>query len=181
MILLETDRLSLREFTSSDVDNLYALHNDPEVMRFINGGKATPREVIENESLPAILRQGDRWAAIERATGEFVGWFSLKIVPGEPSERELGYRLHTKAWGKGYATEGSRALLRYGFTELGLTRVVANTMTVNTASRRVMQKCGLAYLRTFHLPWPDQIEGSEQGDVEYALTRADWLDQRIET
>ena len=95
-------------------------------------------------------------------------------MPDEPEERELGYRLRTNAWGKGYATEGSRALIRHGFTQLGLTRVVANTMTVNTASRRVMEKCGLTYLRTYYMPWPETIEGTELGDVEYALTR-DWL------
>ena len=53
-------------------------------------------------------------------------------------------------------------------------RVVAETMAVNLGSRRVMEKCGLTLVRTFHQDWPDAIEGSEHGDVEYALTRADW-------
>jgi RimJ/RimL family protein N-acetyltransferase len=174
MVLLETARLTLREFAESDVDNLYALDSDPGVMRFINGGKPTPREEIETEVLPEILRSGGKWAAIESATSGFVGWFSLKAVPDRPDERELGYRLRTSAWGKGYGTEGSRAVVGYGFTELGLTRIVANTMTVNTASRRVMEKCGLTYVRTYHMQWPETIEGTELGDVEYALTRADW-------
>ncbi|GIH05793.1 GNAT family acetyltransferase [Rhizocola hellebori] len=177
MVLLETERLTLREFTPSDVDNLYALDSDPGVMRFINGGRPTPREEIETELLPRILREGGKWAAIERASSDFVGWFALTTVLGARSERELGYRLRTNAWGKGYATEGSRALIRYGFTELGLTRVVANTMTVNAGSRRVMEKCGLSYLRTYHLAWPETIEGTELGDVEYELTRADWENQ----
>jgi RimJ/RimL family protein N-acetyltransferase len=177
MILLETARLTLREFTESDVDNLYALDSDPGVMRFINGGKPTPREEIEAELLPQILCDGGRWAAIERATSDFVGWFGLREVLDRPGERELGYRLRTKAWGRGYATEGSRALIRHGFTRLGLTRIVANTMTVNTASRRVMEKCGMTYLRTYHMPWPETIDGTELGDVEYELTRDDWKAQ----
>jgi len=87
---------------------------------------------------------------------------------------KLGYRLRRSAWGKGYATEGSRALIQRGFTELGVERVVASTMVVNIASRRVMEKAGLKFVRTFHQPWPDYIEGQEEGDVEYALLRSEW-------
>ena len=180
-IFLETDRLVLRRFIESDVDNLLDLDGDPEVMRFITGGKPTPRDVIRNETLPRFLHSYERfegfgvWAAIERSTGEFVGWF--EFYPWKdvgPDEVELGYRLRRSAWGKGYATEGSRALIRKGFTELGVQRVVAETMTVNAASRRVMEKAGLTYVRTFHQEWPERIEGDEHGDVEYALTKADW-------
>ncbi len=60
------------------------------------------------------------------------------------------------------------------FGELGLARIHAQTMAVNTGSRRVMEKAGLRYLRTFHLAWPDPLPGADQGEVEYAITRADW-------
>ena len=180
-IFLETDRLVLRRFIESDVDNLLDLDGDPEVMRFITGGKPTPRDVIRNETLPRFLNAYERfegfgvWAAIERSTGEFVGWFEFyPWKDAGPEEVELGYRLRRSAWGKGYAREGSRALIRKGFTELGVRRVVAETMAVNTASRRVMEKAGLRYVRTFHQEWPWRIEGEEHGDVEYALTKADW-------
>ena len=180
-IFLESDRLVLRRFTESDVDNLHDLDGDPEVMRFINGGKPASHDVIRNETLPRFLHSYERfegfgvWAAIERSTGEFLGWF--EFYPWKdvgPDEVELGYRLRRSAWGKGYATEGSRALIRKGFTELGVQRVVAETMTVNTASRRVMEKAGLTHVRTLHQEWPERIEGDEHGDVEYALTKADW-------
>jgi RimJ/RimL family protein N-acetyltransferase len=52
--------------------------------------------------------------------------------------------------------------------------VVASTMAVNVASRRVMERAGLRFVRMYHEPWPDQIEGSEEGDVEYAITRDEW-------
>ena len=91
-----------------------------------------------------------------------------------PHEPELGYRLRASSWGKGYATEGSRALVEHAFRELGAERVTAETMAVNTASRRVMEKAGLRYVRTFTADWPDKIDGDEHGDVEYALTRAEW-------
>jgi RimJ/RimL family protein N-acetyltransferase len=180
-VLLETERLLLRRFTQSDVANLHDLDGDPEVMRFVNGGKPVSRDVIREETLPRFLRAYERfegfgvWAAIERSTGKFVGWFEFyPRKDAVPEEVELGYRLRRSAWGKGYATEGSRALIRKGFTELGVQRVVAETMAVNAASRRVMEKAGLKYVRTFHQEWPERIEGDEHGDVEYALTKTDW-------
>src|SRR5262245_22219172 len=180
-VFLETERLVLRRFTPEDIDTLVELDSDPEVMHYITGGRATPREEIAHDILPAFLRyyeDGDRygfWAAIEKSTGTFLGWFHFRPAAGRPSdEPELGYRLRRSAWGQGYATEGSRALIRKGFTELGVRRVVAETMAVNTASRRVMEKAGMTLTRTFHQEWPDRIPGDEHGDVEYALTRADW-------
>jgi RimJ/RimL family protein N-acetyltransferase len=181
-VFLKTQRLLLRRFTHSDVANLQDLDGDPEVMRFVNGGRAVSRDVIRDETMPRFLRAYERFegfgvfAAIERSTGEFVGWFEFYPLKEEtgPEEVELGYRLRRSAWGKGYATEGSRALIRKGFTELGVRRVVAETLAVHAASRRVMEKAGLMYVRTFRQEWPDRIEGDEHGDVEYALTKADW-------
>ncbi|MGH3088690.1 MAG: GNAT family N-acetyltransferase, partial [Rubrobacteraceae bacterium] len=180
-VFLETERLILRRFTEADVDNLFDLDSDPEVMRFLTGGRPTPRDVIENETLPRILRYYERfavfgyWAAIEKSTGEFLGWFEFRPPEGgSPKEVELGYRLKKSGWGKSYATEGSRALIQKGFTELGARRVIARTMAVNTASRRVMEKAGLTYVRTFHEEWDEPIEGAEQGEVEYALRKDQW-------
>jgi len=180
-IFLETERLILRRLTTDDVDALVELDSDPAVTRFLTGGKATPREVIEREILPRFLSYYERyrgygyWAAIEKSSGDFLGWFALTPEDdAEPDVVELGYRLRRSAWGKGYATEGSRALIRKGFTRLGARRVVANTMTANLASRRVMEKCGLKFERTFFLDWPERIEGWEQGDVEYGLTKDEW-------
>jgi RimJ/RimL family protein N-acetyltransferase len=174
---MRTARLDLRAFELSDVDRLVELDGDPDVMRFINGGRATPRPVIVERTLPMLMtydRHGlGSWAAEVSATGAFIGWFGLRPT-GNPGEAELGYRLRRAAWGHGYATEGARALIAVGFAEMGVQRITANTMTVNTASRRVMEKAGLTYVRTYHLQWPETIPGTEAGDVEYALVRADW-------
>ena len=181
MVFLETERLVLRRFIEDDVENLVELDSDPAVMKFINGGQPTPREEIKSEVLPAFLCYYERfegygfWAAVEKSTNRFVGWFHFRPAKGAPpGEIELGYRLRRSAWGKGYATEGSRALIDKGFAELGVERVVAETMVVNAASRRVMEKAGLTFVRIFHQPWPDYIEGQEEGDVEYALLRSEW-------
>ena len=74
---------------------------------------------------------------------------------------DLGYRLRRSAWGNGYATEGSRALINKGFTEHGIDRVAAETMTVNLVSRRVMEKCGLTYIRTYFDDEKPAIDGVE--------------------
>lgn len=96
-----------------------------------------------------------------------------------PDEPELGYRLRKAAWGMGYATEGARALVDKAFTDLGASRVFAETMVVNTASRGVMEKSGLRLIRQFHADWPVRIPGDEHGDVEYAITRAEWECARL--
>ena len=144
----------LRRFSTADVDNLVRLDADPDVMRFVNGGVPTPRYEIENDLLPAFLAYYDRyegfgfWAVIEKASGEFLGWFHFRPRPDAAAgEVELGYRLRKPAWGRGYATEGSHALIAKGFTESGVQRVVAEAMTVNVASRRVMEKAGLKLVR----------------------------------
>jgi RimJ/RimL family protein N-acetyltransferase len=182
-VFLETEHLSLRRFTESDVDNLYELDGDPEVMRYTTGGKPTPREAIESDFLPAFLGYYERyegfgfWAAVEKSTGEFVGWFHFRPPPGAPPEEvELGYRLRKPAWGKGYGTEGSRALIRNGFGELGVRRVTASADRLNYASRRVMEKVGMTLTRTFRFdePWPHLQPGPEQEGVEYELTKAQW-------
>jgi RimJ/RimL family protein N-acetyltransferase len=76
------------------------------------------------------------------------------------------------------ATEGSRALVDLAFMKAGASRVVAETMLVNAASRRVMEKVGMRLVREFHADWPYPIPGDEFGDVEYAIERADWQIRR---
>jgi RimJ/RimL family protein N-acetyltransferase len=180
-IILETPRLAIREFTMDDVDNLFDLNSDPEVMRYLTGGRPTPREEIRDTVIPFHLAVYDRldrlgtWAAESSATGEFLGWFHFRAAGGtDITNIDLGYRLRRPAWNKGYATEGSRALINMGFADLGVQRVFGHTMTVNTASRRVLEKCGLTLVRTTPYEGADVIEGSEHGEVEYALTKPEW-------
>lgn len=179
---LETDRLLLRPFTGDDVDHLVNLDRDPAVMRFINGGRPTPRQEVVEQVLPRFLWYQEQphgygfWAVEERISGDFIGWFHLRPDPdtGDPVEPELGYRLMRHAWGKGYATEGSRALIARAFEELGARRLWATAMVLNVGSWRVMEKAGMHRVRTFRGEWPERIPGDEHGDVEYAITREEW-------
>ncbi|WP_331729816.1 GNAT family N-acetyltransferase [Streptomyces sp. NBC_00073] len=184
---LETDRMTLRRFTGADVDDLAALHGHPDVMRHIDDGRPVARAVVEQQTLPRFLREYRElpgghgcFAAAEKGSGAFLGWFSLRPATsvGLDGGTELGYRLLPSAWGRGYATEGARALMSRAFTNLGAERIVATTMTVNAASRRVMEKAGLSLVRIFFEEWPEYIEGAEHGDVEYAITREAWTGTR---
>jgi RimJ/RimL family protein N-acetyltransferase len=170
---VETPRLRLRPITPDDADRLVTLDADPEVMRYITGGRPTPPDEAERIIARSI---GHRWVAFAHGDDAFVGWFGLR--PSAGLDRELGYRLRRACWGRGLATEGARALVDLAFAELDASRVWAQTMTVNTASRRVMERCGLRFVRTFFTDWPEPIAGSEEGDVEYELTRSEWKQRR---
>ena len=180
-IFLATRRLTLRRFTAADVDLLTELNSDPEVMRYINGGQPTPRAEVRDRIIPNFLDCYERfgglgyWAAEATATGDFLGWFQFR--PADAGV-ELGYRLRRAAWHAGYATEGSRAILRKGFTDCGVDRVFARTLAANTASRRVLEKCGLTLARAFDTG-RGPADGSGPDAVEYALTRSAWAARQL--
>ncbi len=179
-IVLKTPRLDIRQFTADDADNLFSLDRDPGVMRYL--GRPASREVLRDKIIPfhlGVYQRFDRlgtWAAESADTGEFLGWFHFRAEDGDITNIHLGYRLRRAAWNKGYATEGSAALINMGFTDLGVQRVFAHLMTANAASRRVLEKCGLTPVHTVPYVGPDAdvIDGAEQGEVEYALTKPEW-------
>lgn len=177
-VLLETERLVLRSFTAADAGRLCELNADPDVMWFLTGGEPTPAADIENRVIPRFIGFHQRsdwqgyWAAEAGPDREFVGWFHL--LPAEDGSVDLGYRLRKAAWNKGYATEGSRALIRECFASRGVDRMTAHAMTVNLASRRVMEKCGMTLTGTYDAPDLPDIPGAGQGAVAYELTREQW-------
>ena len=175
-ILPITERLVLRRFTAADIDLLVELDSDPEVMRHISKGVATPRERFQNDILPrwfAFYPQSPPrgfWAAQLRATTEFVGWFHLRPDRWQPEEMELGYRLRRPAWGRGLATEGAAALVERALGEWGYPKVAARTLVGNAASQRVMSKAGLRWEADFTYPaeiLPGWTEAERRG-VKYA-------------
>jgi len=182
-VLLETERLRLRGFTDTDADArlLFELDSDPEVMRFI-GPFGMPtidayRERIRTVWLPyyASRPTSGFWAAVEKATDQFVGWCFVRPAPDykfaaeagwlSPNEIELGYRLKRSVWGRGLATEASAALVRLAFTDPSVTAVVAVALTPNRASTRVMEKVGMSRVREFTIP------GFDHPSVIYAVSR----------
>ncbi len=182
-IFLETERLILRQFTEADAELLFQLDSDPEVTRFTKlgdrSGTPTPYNEIQNEFLPKVLRYYQEypgygfWVAIEKLSNKFIGWFHFR--PGLDSymgatlygvnDIELGYRLQRKMWGKGYGTEGAKALIRKGFFELETQQVVASALLANKASIRVMEKVGLKFELNF------VYSESQQVGVKYVLSK----------
>ncbi|MFC2108847.1 GNAT family N-acetyltransferase [Candidatus Bipolaricaulota bacterium] len=178
-VYLETGRLILRRLTMDDADNLFELDSDPEVMRFLTGGIPHSREFIVGKALPHYLSYYDRfdefgfWAAIERLTRDFMGWFHFRPSRENSEEIELGYRLKKATWARGFATEGSIALIEKGFRTLGVSKVVATAMAPNARSRRVMEKAGLQFEKEFVYPG-DPFPGWRVSDclvVKYGLTK----------
>ena len=144
---LLTLRLALSEITPHHANELYELDRDPRVMRYIGAGRVSTRQQVDDvmQRLPgayALYPGLGTWRATRRDDGDFVGWFALKYIP-RSAEVEVGYRLRFGAWGVGFATEGARELVRYGFDDLGLHRIIAVTHPDNAASQRVLHKIGM--------------------------------------
>ena len=162
----------MRPLTLDDASLLIDLNSDPAVMRFITG-RASSVEESEDEARAAA---GGRWLVFDRAGDEFLGWVGA-IPTAKSGEFELGWRFRRSAWGRGYATEASSALLEHLFAE-GARRAYAETMAVNTASRALMKRIGLRHVRTFHLEFVDPLPGTEFGEVEYEIARSEWSQGR---
>jgi RimJ/RimL family protein N-acetyltransferase len=184
-IFLETERLRLREFAMDDVDHIVALDSDPEVMRHISFGAPTPRETIATRVLPSWFKYYESnerigfWAAELKSTREFIGWFHLRPDRFDADEQELGYRFRRAMWGRGFATEGSRALLRDSFEISNFPKVTARTLKTNVASQRAMQKCGLQFEAEFTYPEHILRGGTKEmrRAVKYSVLRDQWLTQ----
>ena len=144
---MQTLRIDLREFTRDDFDALMHLDSDPRVMKYLSGGK--PSKTHEIAAVLKRVRRSYRsyyglgaWHATRRDTGAFIGWFALKYCP-PTCDIEVGYRLVHDAWGHGFATEGATELVRYGFDDLGVDRIIGVTHPGNVASQNVLRKAGL--------------------------------------
>ena len=172
--VLTTARLRLEPVTREHLPLLVDLNADPEVMRFLLGRAATPEETQQEWARRLDARSDERrglgyWAGYEDEV--FAGWWSASSFATDPAVAGLGYRLVRTAWGRGLASEGARAMVRHAFEVPEVARVVASTMAVNVASRRVLERVGFSLVRSWVQEWEDPIPGWEQGEVEYVIQR----------
>jgi RimJ/RimL family protein N-acetyltransferase len=147
----ETDRLRLLPWTGDYDDEFTRLCRDAQAMQFISGGVP-----LTDEMIGAITRQSRAlwdeygygpWAALDKQTGQWVGRIGLNLLrdwPG-PDKWEVGFELGPEHWGHGLATEGARAAIGFGWARTSQTRIISITAAGHRASRRVMEKCGLAF------------------------------------
>lgn len=148
MIIATTDRLILRLQTYADAPSLVELNSDPDVVRYTGNGplanEAEARKLLEDLVFPQWQKYKMGRFSVTLKDGTFIGWCGLKFLK-ETNDVDLGYRFMKKYWGKGYATESSRAVLDYGFKTLNLDRIIATAMPENTDSLKVMQKLGMTF------------------------------------
>ncbi len=181
---LHTERLRLVPLADVHLEAEVELDSDPEVMRYLSDRARSRGEVEQahRRRLRAALEVSGLGFWVGYADGDVVGWWILQPPSGPdqpkvPGEADLGYRLLRRHWRNGYASEGAHELLRYGFADVGLDRIFAQTMAVNVASRATMQTVDLSFVRAFVSAEPndDPVVGAEQGEVEVAITRTTWL------
>lgn len=166
--MLETERILLRKFTSSDVDEVFAMRSNPEVMRYIRAPQTERKEAENWIELVTSRWESDRigfCAVIEKATGSFAGWCGLWRLR-ETDEIEVGYALIRELRGRGFAHEAAEAFLVYGFETLNLDEIVAVTRPENRSSRRVMERLGMSYDYTGRF--------YDQQLVHYSITRTEF-------
>jgi RimJ/RimL family protein N-acetyltransferase len=188
--ILRTQRLVLVPLADEHLDLEIELDSDAEVLRYLFPRPQTPDETR--------ARHADRMGRAREVDGlgvwlgfvdeerqdatSFVGLFMLNPPHGPrqpkiPGLAEIGYRIRRDRWRRGFAREGSLELLRHAFETVGLDRVFAQTMAINTGSRAVMTSVGLSFVRPFREEFDEPVVGHEEGEVEYAVTRDGWLEQ----
>ncbi|PYI67832.1 GNAT family N-acetyltransferase [Arthrobacter livingstonensis] len=168
---LTTQRLVLREYTPSDFAAVHAFASDPQTSTFVEWGPNSEQDTGEFlkfcAATAAVVPRTGHTLAITLA-GNVIGSIGLTVQPRTArhgaAEAELGYTLHSDAWGRGYATEASRAIVEYGFSQLRLARITATCRPENVASAGVLRKLGM-----------DQV-GHLKND---RLIRGRWLDTLV--
>jgi len=176
-IHFETERLIIRDLEEFDAKGIFELDSDPKVHEFL--GKNPIKTIKEAEGVINGIRQHyvangiGRWAIIDKKTNDFIGWTGLKYeqkVRENFNYYDLGYRLRSKYWGKGIATEAAIESLKYGFETLNLNEICAAAAIDNVASNKILRKIGLGFIETFehhgiHCNW-------------YSIKKLEWVAQK---
>jgi RimJ/RimL family protein N-acetyltransferase len=145
-----TDRLIARELTESDIPQMFHLHSNPEVMKYIHAIEETIDET--RLTFARMMKYHDKkegmclWSVFLKESGAYIGWVILKPLDNT-SDIEIGYRFLPEFWGNGYATEISHRVCRYGFQVLNLDKIVGITHPENVSSQNVLKKLGLNFIK----------------------------------
>lgn len=162
-IYAETENLILREIVPEDTGDMYKLDSNPLVHKYL-GNKPISCKGMARAYIDYIRMQYEtygigRWAAIEKSSGDWIGWTGLKMnfeeeLNGHKNYYDIGYRFMTEYWGKGYATESSIATRDYFFEHFPEKKLCGIAEIANGASVRVLEKIGLERKDDFiYKPW----------------------------
>jgi RimJ/RimL family protein N-acetyltransferase len=175
---IRTSRLTLRPYEPSDLGFLHSMFGREDVCRYLpwmpmdlDQARAKLEQRvrqtrIETDGDPLIL------VALESDTGRAVGEFMLRLKSLESLQAEIGWSLHPDAQGRGFATEAARQMLRIGFDELGLHRIVAGCDSRNTASLRVMERLGMR--REAEFVDYEYVKGEWASEIVCAMLESEW-------
>jgi [ribosomal protein S5]-alanine N-acetyltransferase len=170
MIFLETQRLLFRSHEAGDEADFVSMHTDAEVRQYV-GGQAWPEEKARSRFREQYLGKPTEtyglWATVFKEEGKYVGCCGLR-APGKGVGASLGYYLARPYWGRGLASEASRAFIEVAFTRLALEWVEADAEERNAASEQVLRKCGFEYVRR------EVIPGSGRIINFYELAKGEW-------
>ena len=168
--LFKTKRIKLKRFHNKDIDLLFQLDGDSDVMKYITLGKPRTINDIKTKSMPRIIKSYNNgtdfgiFSAYLIETNDYIGWFQFEPDKIIDNAIEIGWRLKKVCWGNGYATEVGHILIEKAFK---LNRsIVARAMIENKASIRVMKKIGLKFIKEF---WGNYEPHSGTPDVQYEL------------
>ncbi|MEW6734932.1 MAG: GNAT family N-acetyltransferase [Acidobacteriota bacterium] len=168
-LMIYTTHLELRPFAESDLDAIHQLWIDVEIRRYIFDGKIIARDFVAEEIAASMARFTEDgtglWSVAQRGIEAMIGFCGYRHFH-EPPELELLYGISPAYWGRGLATEATRAMIRYGFEQIGLDLVKASADAPNTASFRVMEKAGLQFEK--------RIMAGGLDTIYYALQRKDF-------
>lgn len=165
--MLETERLFLRPLNKTDAEAIYRMRSDGEIMRYIR----EPQNRAETESWIRLV--SSRWkteklgfcGVFEKQTETFLGWCGVWRL-AETNELEIGYAIAKQFWNQGYATEAAEVFLRYAFETINPDKITAVAQPENTASRRVMEKMRMKFVKTG--------EFYDRELVQYAITEEEF-------
>lgn len=175
---ITTERLTLRPFTPADLHDLHAYESLPDVAHYLYWEPRdldTVRTYLDKKiTRIALLEEGDAIdvAITLRDTGELAGNCVLIWTSRQHRQGEVGYVLHPRYHGRGYAAEAARELMRLGFEDLHLHRIVGRIDARNTASGRVLEKLGMR--REAHLIDNEYVKGEWASEVVYAMLESEW-------
>jgi len=157
-IIIDTERLYLREILTTDDESMFEMDSDPEVYKFL--GRKPIRDIGQSQDMIENIRKQykengiGRLAIIEKETDQFIGWTGFKLEKGNYNDYsnfyDLRFRLLRKYWGKGYITEATTAAIKYAFEELKIPEICSMTLISNQKSQHVLEKLGFKLLDKFN-------------------------------
>ena len=175
---LETDRLLMREFVAEDWKAVLAYQSDPLYLRYYHWSDRTPGSVrafvnMFLEFQRERPRTKYQLAVVLKESGQLIGNCGIRVNNAELREANIGYELDSRYWGKGYATEAGREIVRFGFEELGMHRIYATTLAANVGSAKVLAKLGMR-LEARELE-KEFIKGRWYDSLTFAILDREWI------